>query len=301
MFDRRARRGFANTAFISFCTGAAVLALIALFAILWSLVANGIGGLNLDVFTKDTPAPGSVGGLRNAILGTIALCSVAMVFAVIIGILAGTWLAEYAGRNSWTSSYGAVIRFVNDVLLSAPSILVGLFIYSVLVARSIPYLRVISIGHFSGWAGSVALALLAIPVIVRTTEDVLRLQARQLRESGAALGAPLWITIRSILWKAASGGMITGALLAFARISGETAPLLFTALSNQFNGLNWDITRGFGLNNPTANLPVVIANFALSASPDWVRLAWVASLLIAFAVLGINILVRVLASEPKRS
>ncbi len=307
MFNRRARRGFANTLFIGFCTGAAALALIALFAILWSLVANGIGGLNLDVFTKDTPAPGSVGGLRNAILGSIAMCFVAMIFAVTIGVLAGTWLAEYAGRNRWTAAYGSVVRFVNDVLLSAPSILVGLFIYTILVAKGVPVLSIFSLGHFSGLAGAVALSLLAIPVIVRTTEDVLRLQSRQLRESGVALGAPLWVTIRVILWKAASGGMITGALLAFARISGETAPLLFTALSNQFNGLNLHpfIGKGpfdgFGLSNPTANLPVVIANFALSASPDWVRLAWVASLLIAFAVLGINILVRVLSSEPNRS
>jgi phosphate transport system permease protein len=301
MFDRRGRRAFANTAFITFCTGAAVLAIIALLAILWSLAANGIGGLNLAVFTQDTPAPGSAGGLRNAILGSIALCVVAMVIAVVVGILAGTWLAEYAGRNRWTQSYGSVIRFVNDVLLSAPSILVGLFIYTLLVAKGIPIISLISLGHFSGWAGAVALSLLAIPVIVRTTEDVLRLQSKQLRESGVALGAPLWVTIRAILWKAASGGIITGVLLAFARISGETAPLLFTALSNQFNGLTWDITKGFGLGQPTANLPVVIANFALSASPDWVRLAWVASLLIAFAVLGINILVRVLASEPNRS
>jgi phosphate transport system permease protein len=215
----------------------------------------------------------------------LMLCVVGMVIAVIIGILAGTWLAEYAGRNRLTATYGAVVRFVNDVLLSAPSILVGLFVYSILVSHTI--------GHFSGWAGAVALAMLAIPVVVRTTEDVLRLQSRQLRESGVALGAPLWTTIRQVLWRAASGGIITGALLAFARISGETAPLLFTSLNNQFFSLD--------MGKSIANLPVVIFNYALSAYDDWRRLAWVGSLLIAGAVLFINILVRVLSKEPRRS
>ena len=178
-----------------------------------------------------------------------------------------------------------MVRFVNDVLLSAPSILVGLFIYYLLVAHTI--------GHFSGWAGAIALALLAIPVVVRTTEDVLRLQSKQLRESGVALGAPLWTPSSTILWKAGSGGIITGALLAFARISGETAPLLFTSLNNQFFSLD--------MGKSMANLPVVIFNYALSAYDDWRRLAWVGSLLIASAVLFINILVRVLAKEPRRS
>lgn len=288
----RARK-LANLGFIVFCVGGAVLAIAALAAILASLLANGFGGINLDVFTKDTPAPGSVGGLRNAILGSIAMCLLGMLIAVVVGILAGTWLAEYAGRTKWTSAYGSVVRFVNDVLLSAPSILVGLFIYEVIVK--------LVIHHFSGLAGAIALALLAVPVVTRTTEDVLRLQSKQLRESGVALGAPLWVTIRAILWKAASGGMITGALLAFARISGETAPLLFTALNNQFNGLNWKIEDVFGLNGPTANIPVVIFNYALSAYDDWRRLAWVGALLVAIAVLGINILVRVLSAEQKRS
>jgi phosphate transport system permease protein len=286
-------RKLANVGFIAFCVGGAVLAIAALAAILGSLLANGLGGVNLAVFTQDTPAPGSPGGLRNAILGSIAMCSGGMLVAVVVGILAGTWLAEYAGRTKWTSAYGSVVRFVNDVLLSAPSILVGLFIYEVMIKYVVH--------HFSGIAGSVALALLAVPVVTRTTEDVLRLQSRQLRESGVALGAPLWITIKDILWKAASGGMITGALLAFARISGETAPLLFTALNNQFNGLNWNPGDVFGLNGPTANIPVVIFNYSLSAYDDWRRLAWVGALLIAAAVLGINILVRVLSAEPKRS
>jgi phosphate transport system permease protein len=176
------------------------------------------------------------------------------------------------------------VRFVNDVLLSAPSILIGLFMYEVVVAP---------MKGFSGWAGALALGLIATPVVTRTTEDVLKLQSRALRESGVALGAPLWVTIRHIMWKAAGSGIVTGGLLAFARISGETAPLLFTALNNQFFSLD--------MGKPMANLPVVIFNFALSAYDDWRRLAWVGALLIAFAVLSINILVRVIAREPKRS
>jgi phosphate transport system permease protein len=293
MFDKRARRKAFNGLFIGFCTFAAILAIITLAAILISLLINGAGGINLAVFTQDTPAPGSPGGLRNAIIGSLMLCAVGMIIAVVVGILAGTWLAEYAGRNRWTQAYGSVVRFVNDVLLSAPSILVGLFIYTLLVSKTIPFLSVISLGHFSGWAGAIALSLLAIPVVVRTTEDVMRLQSRQLRESGVALGASLWITIQSVLWRAASGGIITGALLAFARISGETAPLLFTALNNQF--FSWN------MGSSMANLPVVIFNYALSAYDDWRRLAWVGSLLIAGAVLFINILVRVLSKEPRRS
>jgi phosphate transport system permease protein len=203
-----------------------------------------------------------------------------MVIALLVGVLAGTWLAEYS-CDTW---YARIVRFVNDVLLSAPSILVGLFVYEIAVKP---------LHGFSGVAGALALALLAAPIITRTTEDVLRLQARTLRESGVALGAPLWVTIRKILWKAAGGGIITGALLAFARISGETAPLLFTSLNNQFFSLD--------MRKPVANLPVTIFNFALSAYDDWRRLAWVGALLIAGAVLLINIAVRVLAREPRRA
>ncbi len=285
MFDRRSRRKLWNILFTAFCGLAAGLAIFTLAAILFSLLLNGAGGFNLDVFTKDTPAPGSTGGLRNAIVGSLMLCFIGMLIALVVGVLAGTWLAEYADRHPATRAYGAVVRFVNDVLLSAPSILVGLFVYYLLVSHGI--------GHFSGWAGAIALSLLAAPVVVRTTEDVMRLQSRQLRESGIALGAPVWTTIRLILWRAASGGIITGALLAFARISGETAPLLFTALNNQFFSLN--------LGSSMANLPVVIFNFALSAYDDWRRLAWVGSLLIAGAVLSINIVVRVISKEPRRS
>ncbi len=280
LLGRRARRSAANAAFIGACTLATIIAVGVLAAILVSLLHEGLGGLNAAVFTKSTPAPGSDGGLANAIVGSIMLCGVAMLIAVVVGILAGTWLAEY-GRES---AYAKLVRFVNDVLLSAPSILIGLFVWEIAVKP---------VGGFSGFAGSLALALLAAPVVTRTTEDVLKLQARQLRESGIALGTPMWITIRQILWKAASGGIVTGALLAFARISGETAPLLFTSLNNQF--FSWNLTK------PMASLPVVIFNYALSAYDDWRRLAWVGALLIAVAVLAINILVRALAQESRPS
>ena len=274
----RIGRKIADGVFIGACTLATVLALVFLVAILASLAFNGLGGVNLAVFTMSTPAPGSPGGLANAIVGSLLMCIAAMIIAVVVGVLAGTWLAEYARE----SVYGKVVRFTNDVLLSAPSILVGLFIYQIAVK---PF------GGFSGFAGAVALALLAAPVVTRTTEDVLRLQSRQLRESGIALGAPIWTTIRAILWRAAGGGIITGGLLAFARISGETAPLLFTSLNNQFFSL--DMTK------PMANLPTVIFNYALSAYDDWRRLAWVGALLITLAVLGANIVVRALSAEKK--
>jgi phosphate transport system permease protein len=276
----RLSRRIGEGAFLTFCWLATGIAILALAAILWSLLSQGVGGLDLNIFTKSTPAPGSEGGLLNAILGSLMMCTVAMIGAVFIGVLAGTWLSEFA-RDS---HYGKVIRFLNDVLLSAPSILVGLFVYTILVAP---------LKGFSGFAGSVALALLAAPVITRTTEDVLRLQPIALREASAALGAPVWRTILTVIWKAAQGGMLTGALLAFARISGETAPLLFTALNNQF--LSLDMTK------PTANLPVVIFNFALSAYDDWRRLAWAGALLIAATVLTVTIVARILAREQRRS
>lgn len=279
MFDRRARRSLANYLFVGFCTLSAALAVTALAAILVSLLVNGLGGLDLQVFTTSTPAPGADGGLANAIVGSLMMCAIAMIVAVAVGVMAGTWLAEFAGD----SLYGQAVRFMNDVLLSAPSILIGLFVYEVVVAPT---------KGFSGFAGAIALALLAAPVVTRTTEDVLKLQSKALRESGVALGAPMWTTVAKILWKAAAGGILTGGLLAFARISGETAPLLFTALNNQFFSL--DMTE------PMANLPVVIFNFALSAYDDWRALAWAGALLIAVAVLATNILVRVLSREPRR-
>ncbi len=275
-----AQRKVSNVVFVGFCWLATVVALAALAAILFSLFKEGLGGMNLQIFTMDSPAPGSMGGLRNAILGSIMMCAVAMLIAVFVGVLAGTWLAEYAGD----SAYGKVVRFVNDVLLSAPSILIGLFVYQMLVKP---------LHGFSGWAGAVALAFLASPVITRTTEDVLKLQPSALREAGVALGSPLASAIRRILWRSGQTGILTGGLLAFARISGETAPLLFTALNNQFFSLN--------MSKPMANLPTVIFNYALSAYDDWRRLAWAGALVIAVAVLSINIIARILARETRRS
>ena len=274
------QRKITNLVFVGFCFAVTAIALTALALILYSLVSQGLGGLNLDIFTKDTPAAGSPGGLLNAIIGSILMSGLGMIIAVTIGILAGTWLSEYAGQ----SRYGEVIRFLNDVLLSAPSILVGLFVYEILVH---PF------KSFSGIAGAVALALLAAPVITRTTEDVLKLQPIALRESGFALGTPVWTVIRTILWRGSTSGLLTGALLAFARISGETAPLLFTALNNQF--------RSFDMTSPMASLPVVIFNDALTPYPDLNKLAWAGALLIAASVLGITIMARILSTEQKRS
>jgi phosphate transport system permease protein len=274
------RRRILNRLFGITCLGVTAIALIALAAILWTLVSRGIGGLELDVFRLSTPAPGSHGGLANAIVGSIMLCVIAMALATVIGVLAGTWLAEYGQA----SRYGSVIRFLNDVLLSAPSILVGLFVYEVLVY---PF------HTFSAVAGAAALALLAVPVITRSTEDVLRLQPSALRESGVALGAQFSLVVRQILWPSARNGILTAALLAFARISGETAPLLFTALNNQFFSLD--------PRHPIANLPSVIFQFALSPYDDWRRLAWVGALLIALTVLTVTIVARLMAQEPRRS
>lgn len=278
---RRLRRSVANIVFTSFCWAAAAVAIGALGLILTSLLQQGVGGLNLAIFTQSTPAAGSTGGLLNAIVGSVVMCVLAMIIAVIFGVLAGTWLAEY-GRDGL---YANAVRFVNDILLSAPSVLVGLFVYTILVAHVI--------GHFSAIAGAVALALIAVPIITRTTEDVLKLQPTALRESGVALGTPQWTAIREILWKSAGSGILTGGLLAFARISGETAPLLFTSLGNQFFSLS--------LTHPMASLPTTIAQFALSPDDDWIRLAWVASLIVSAAVLATNILARFVTREPRRS
>jgi phosphate transport system permease protein len=278
--NRALTRSASDMAFKVFCFFVTAIALTALAAILWSLISQGLPGLKLDIFTQSTPAPGSRGGLLNAILGSIFMCGMAMAVAATIGVLAGTWLSEYAGE----SRYGHVVRFLNDILLSAPSILIGLFIYEILVAP---------LGGFSGFAGAAALALIAIPVIIRSTEDVLRLQPIHLREASSALGAPRWRTVLSVLWRSAGAGMLTGGLLAFARISGETAPLLFTALNNQFLSLD--------PSHPTASLPVVIFQFALSAYDDWRQLAWTGALLIAVAVLTVSLIARKLIREPNRS
>jgi phosphate transport system permease protein len=251
-----------------------------LVLILGVLLWNGIGGLSLAVFTEMTPPPGQAGGLLNPIVGSIVLTALAVVIGTPIGILAGTYLAEY-GKHENISS---VIRFINDILLSAPSIVVGLFIYEVMVAP---------MGHFSGYAGAVALAVIVIPVVVRTTEDMLTLVPNALREAAASIGLPRAHMVIRIAYRAARAGILTGILLAVARISGETAPLLFTALNNQFWSTN--------LNAPVSSLPVVIFQFALSPYADWQKLAWTGALIITVTVLLLSITARALASSGKSS
>ena len=244
-----------------------------LFWILFTLFVRGFEALSPVLFTQMTPPPGSDGGLANAIFGSLIMVAAATFISTPIGILAGIYLAEF-GKDRLVAS---VTRFINDILLSAPSIVIGLFIYTVVVARA---------QHFSGWAGSFALALLAVPVVVRTTENMLRLIPSSLREAAVAMGAPMWKVILMVTLRAARAGVITGVLLAVARISGETAPLLFTALNNQF----WSTD----MNAPMANLPVVIFQFAMSPFEEWQHLAWAGALLITLAVLVLNIMARVL-------
>ena len=251
-----------------------------LVLILGVLLWNGVGGLSLAVFTEMTPPPGAAGGLLNPIIGSLILTFLAVLIGTPIGILAGTYLAEY-GKHENISS---VIRFINDILLSAPSIVIGLFIYEVMVAP---------MGHFSGYAGSVALAVIVIPVVVRTTEDMLTLAPNALREAAASIGLPRAYMITKIAYRAARAGILTGILLAIARISGETAPLLFTALNNQF----WSTD----LNAPVSSLPVVIFQFALSPYADWQKLAWTGALIITATVLTLSIVARALASSGKSS
>ena len=269
------RRRLGNFVLLVFALGATLFGLFWLAAILGTLLINGIGAIDLAMFTQTTPPPGSAGGLANAIVGSLIMTAVGVVIGAPIGLLAGTFLAEY-GHYSRISP---IVRFINDVLLSAPSIIVGLFVYQ---------LMVIHMGHFSAIAGAVALAILVIPVVVRTTEDMLNLVPNSQREAAAALGTPKWKVVVMVSYRAAIQGLLTGVLLAIARISGETAPLLFTALNNQFWSLNMDA--------PMANLPVVIFQFALSPYADWQRLAWGGALLITFAILGLNIGARALAS-----
>ena len=269
------RRKISNTIALALAMAAAVFGLFWLVAILWTLFANGLGAINFAIFTEMTPPPGNTGGLLNAIAGSLVMTAVAMCVGTPVGILAGTYLAEY----SRGSKLGETIRFINDILLSAPSIIVGLFIYEIMVRP---------MGHFSAWAGSMALAVLVIPVVLRTTEDMLNLVPSQLREAASALGSPKWRVITTVAYRAARNGMITGVLLAVARITGETAPLLFTALNNQFWSSN--------MNAPMANLPVVIFQFALSPYEDWQRLAWGGALIITVAILTLNIVARLIAS-----
>jgi phosphate transport system permease protein len=260
--------------------GATLFGLGWLVLILGALLWEGFSGLSLAVFTEMTPPPGSAGGLLNAIMGSLVLTTLAVAIGTPIGILAGTYMAEYGRHDRLTS----VVRFINDILLSAPSIVIGLFIYEVMVYP---------MGHFSGWAGAVALAVIVIPVVVRTTEDMLTLVPDSLREAAASIGLPRSLMITRIAYRAAQAGMITGVLLAVARISGETAPLLFTALNNQFWSTN--------LNAPVASLPVVIFQFALSPYKDWQALAWTGALIITMAVLALSIVARVLAAPRKQS
>jgi phosphate transport system permease protein len=268
-----ARRRFVNAFNLTVSLLAMAFGLFWLTWILWTLLRLGLGGIDMRMFTQMTPPPGSQGGLLNAIAGSFYMTMVATLIGTPVGILAGVYLAEF-GQKSWLAS---ATRFINDILLSAPSIVIGLFIYEVYV---------INIGHFSGWAGSFALSLIVIPVVVRTTENMLKLVPNSLREAAAALGAPQWKVIMLVTLRASRAGIITGLLLAVARIAGETAPLLFTALNNQFWSNN--------MNAPMANLPVVIFQFAMSPYEDWHKLAWAGALLITFGVLALNIVARVL-------
>ena len=254
---------------------ATAIGLALLCAILWTLLSRGLGALSSTVFTQMTPGPGSAGGLLNAIAGSFIMTALGILIGAPVGLLAGTYLAEY-GRGSRLST---VVRFINDVQLSAPSIIIGLFVYTMLVIR---------MGHFSAIAGAVALGIIALPVMVRTTEDMLNLVPRSMRDGSAALGAQPWYTITRIVYPAAKNGLLTGVLLAVARISGETAPLLFTALNNQF----WSSR----LDRPMANLPVVIFQFAMSPYKDWQQLAWVGALLITMFILVLSIVARSISS-----
>jgi len=273
-----ARRRLRNGTAKGLALAATAFGLGWLVLILGVLVLEGVGGLSLAVFTEMTPPPGAAGGLLNAIVGSLALTVLAVAIGTPIGILAGTYLAEY-GRHDKLSS---VVRFINDILLSAPSIVIGLFVYEIMVAP---------MGHFSGWAGAVALAVIVIPVVVRTTEDMLTLVPDTLREAAASIGLPRAHMVVRIAYRAARAGIVTGILLAIARISGETAPLLFTALNNQFWSMN--------LNAPMPSLPVVIFQFALSPYEEWQKLAWTGALLITVTVLALSIIARSLTSARK--
>jgi len=272
------RRRIINRVNLSLSVLATLFGIFWLVWILWTLLSNGLPWLDSKVFTQITPPPGSSGGLINAIVGSLLLTGGGVLLGTPIGVLAGTYLAEF----SKTSKTAPVVRFINDVLLSAPSIIIGLFVYEMVVVK---------MGHFSVWAGALALAFIVIPVVVRTTEDMLKLVPNSMREAAAALGAPQWKVIVFIVYRAARSGILTGILLALARISGETAPLLFTALNNQF----WSTD----LNQPVANLPVVIFQFAMSPYEDWHHLAWAGALLITFSILFLNILARIFLRSPK--
>ena len=261
-----------NIASLCLASAAMFIGLAWLALILFSLIKNGLPGLSLNVFTQMTQAPGSNGGLLNAIFGSLLIVFFAVFIGAPIGLFIGTYLSEYGKM----SRFAVTVRFVNDIFISAPSILLGLFIYQIYVTH---------VGHFSGWAGSLALSLLVIPIVVRTTEDMFFLVPTPLREAAAALGAPKWKVLISVVLRVSRTGVLTGILLATARITGETAPLLFTALNNQF----WNVN----MNQPMANLPTVIFQYAMSPYEDWHQLAWAGALLITLFVLGLNIVVRI--------
>jgi phosphate transport system permease protein len=269
-----------NELAVGLAIAATLFGLSWLVLILAELLWKGFSGLSLAVFTQMTPPPGSKGGLLNPIAGSLILTVVAVLIGTPLGILAGTYMAEYGRYEKITT----VVRFINDILLSAPSIVIGLFVYEVMVAQ---------MGHFSGWAGAVALAVIVVPVVVRTTEDMLTLVPDTLREAAASIGLPRSLMIQKVAYRAARAGMITGVLLAVARISGETAPLLFTALNNQF----WSLD----MNAPVSSLPIVIFQFALSPYKDWQQLAWTGALIITLAVLALSIIARLLSAQRKRS
>ena len=272
-----AKRKRANKIGLTLSMGAMLLGMVFLFWILGVLLFKGLSAIDINLFIHSTPAPGSEGGgLANAIVGSLMIVASCTLISTPIGVLAGLYLSEYGDR----SKVAAVTRFVTDIMLSAPSIVIGLFVYALVVAQ---------VRHFSGWAGTIALALIAIPVVVRTTENMLRLVPGSLREAAYALGTPKWKVAYKVTLRAAKSGVMTGILLALARVSGETAPLLFTALNNQFFSTN--------MNAPMANLPVVIFQFAMSPYDNWVDLAWGGALLITFTVLGLNILARVVFRE----
>jgi phosphate transport system permease protein len=273
--NRRMMRKVTNVVALCLSGFATAIGLFFLGAILWTLISNGLAGMSVALFTQNTPPPGSSGGILNAIYGSVVMTLIGIVIGAPIGMLAGTYLAEY-GRGT---RLAAVIRFVNDVLLSAPSIIIGLFVYEILVIR---------MGHFSALAGGVALAVIAIPVTVRTTEDMLNLVPQGMKDASTAMGAYPWRTITSIIYPAARSGIVTGLLLAVARISGETAPLLFTALNNQFWSTN--------LRGPMANLPVIIFQFALSPYKNWQQLAWSGALLVTVTILVLSISARIAVS-----
>jgi phosphate transport system permease protein len=278
--DLHARRKLMNRITLTLALLAMAFGLFWLFWILLTTIELGFSSLSLRLFTEMTPPPGSEGGLLNAIVGSLLLVSLATLVGTPIGILAGIYLAEY-GQHTWL---GRTTLFINDILLSAPSIVIGLFVYAIYVAPA---------GHFSGWSGVVALAMLVIPVVIRATENMLRLVPNSLREAVFALGTPKWKVITRVTLRASVAGILTGVLLAIARISGETAPLLFTSLSNQF----WTLD----MNQPIANLPVTIFKFAMSPFKDWQDLAWAAVFLITLGVLGLNIVARVLFRDKHRA